>query len=87
MPDIRKDRQKQPVKIATVSSQRQITLLKDYCRRVGIQPGDKLAVWVEKGSILLQPLKRLPHHLRVSYETETIEADPQRDRPTPKRKS
>jgi AbrB family looped-hinge helix DNA binding protein len=52
------------MKIVTISSKDQITIPKALCDRFGIQPGDKVELWVERGILRVQPVKRAPkrHH-------------------------
>jgi AbrB family looped-hinge helix DNA binding protein len=48
-----------PIKgrIVTVSSKGQITIPQDLRTRLGIQPGDKVYLWVEKGGMRVRPVK------------------------------
>jgi hypothetical protein len=43
------------MRTATVTSQRQITLLQDELEAVGVVPGDEFIVAVENGVIVLTP--------------------------------
>jgi AbrB family looped-hinge helix DNA binding protein len=45
------------MKIVTISSKQQITLPNALRDRFGLQPGDQVKVWVERGSIRLKPVK------------------------------
>jgi AbrB family looped-hinge helix DNA binding protein len=54
------------VKIVRVSSKAQITILKALCERFGLRPGDKVELWVEKGSLRVKPVKPVPKQPRKS---------------------
>jgi hypothetical protein len=54
------------VRIATVTSQRQITLLQDELEAVGVVPGDEFIVSVEKGIIVLTPK---PENINPAHTT------------------
>jgi AbrB family looped-hinge helix DNA binding protein len=45
------------VTIVTVSSKGQFTIPKALRERLGMQPGDRIELWVEKGSMRAKPLK------------------------------
>jgi AbrB family looped-hinge helix DNA binding protein len=54
------------VKIVRVSSKAQITIPKALCERFGLRPGDKVELWVEKGSLRVKPVKPVPKQPRKS---------------------
>ncbi len=43
--------------IAKITSARQLTLPKRLCEQMGIKRGDKVAVTVERGAIILTPMR------------------------------
>ena len=45
------------MKIVTVSRKGQITIPQALRERMGLQPGDTVEVWVDKGSIAVQSVK------------------------------
>ena len=45
------------IKIVTLSSKGPFTIPKARRTRLGIQPGDQVALWVEKGSMRARTLK------------------------------
>jgi len=45
--------------VATITSKLQLTLPKRLCEQLGIERGDKMAVTVERGTIILTPLRTL----------------------------
>jgi len=53
-------------KIVTVSSKSQLTLPKALCERWGMQRGDKVRPWVERGILRVKPVKPVPKRLRRS---------------------
>src|SRR5262245_6176311 len=46
------------VRTATITSKGQITIPKALCQRLGLQRGDTIDIWIEKGSIVFRPVKR-----------------------------
>jgi AbrB family looped-hinge helix DNA binding protein len=48
------------IKIVTVSRKGQITIPQALRERMRLQPGDTVEIWVEKGSIYVQPVKPRP---------------------------
>jgi AbrB family looped-hinge helix DNA binding protein len=54
------------IKIVTVSSKGQITIPKDLRTQLGMQPGHKVELWVEKGSLRARPMKPSPKYPRRS---------------------
>jgi AbrB family looped-hinge helix DNA binding protein len=48
------------MKIVRVSSKGQFTIPKALRERFGLGPGDKLELWVEKGSLRVKPVKPVP---------------------------
>jgi AbrB family looped-hinge helix DNA binding protein len=56
------------MKVTTVrvSSKGQFTIPKDIRERVGIQPGDTVEFWVEKGSMRAKPVKPVPKQPHLS---------------------
>jgi AbrB family looped-hinge helix DNA binding protein len=54
------------IKIVTVSSKGQITIPKALRTRLGMQPGHKVELWVEKGSMRAKALKAAPKYPRRS---------------------
>jgi AbrB family looped-hinge helix DNA binding protein len=53
-------------RIVTVSSKGQITIPQDHRKRLGMQPGDEVELWVEKGSLHVRPVKPIPKHSRIA---------------------
>lgn len=43
--------------VATITAKMQLTLPKRLCEQLGLKRGDKLAVTVEHGSIILMPVR------------------------------
>jgi AbrB family looped-hinge helix DNA binding protein len=54
------------VRTVTVSSKGQFTIPLAHRTRFGIQPGDKVELWVEKGSMHARPVKPMPKHSRIA---------------------
>jgi AbrB family looped-hinge helix DNA binding protein len=54
------------IKIVTVSSKGQFTIPKALRERLGIQPGEKVELWVAHGSLRARPLTAVPKHPRRS---------------------
>ncbi len=48
------------VKTVTISSKGQVTIPKALRTRLGIQPGDTVELWVEKGSLRARAVKPVP---------------------------
>lgn len=57
--------------IATITSARQLTLPKRLCEQLGIKRGDKLAVTVEGGSIILTPMRSVIEGAAGSLQRES----------------
>ena len=49
----------QPAKTATISlrPKRQLTLPRAACEELGVEPGDRLELWLEDGTLRLKPVK------------------------------
>jgi AbrB family looped-hinge helix DNA binding protein len=55
---------------------RQLTLPRDICEQLGIEPGDKLTVYVEDGALVAKPNKTIAlealRELRESFKNSGI---------------
>jgi AbrB family looped-hinge helix DNA binding protein len=54
------------IKMVTVSSKGQFTIPKALRTRLGMQPGDRVELWVEQGSLRVKPVKPAPKPPRRS---------------------
>jgi AbrB family looped-hinge helix DNA binding protein len=52
------------MRIVTVSTKEQITIPKALRERLGIQPGDKVELWVDKGRLRARSPEPVPKHSR-----------------------
>lgn len=57
--------------IATITSARPLTLPKRLCERMGVERGDKLAVTVEDGIIILTPMRSVIEGAAGSLQQES----------------
>jgi AbrB family looped-hinge helix DNA binding protein len=48
------------IKIVTVSKKGQITIPQALRERLGLQPGERIEIWGEKGRISVRPVKPKP---------------------------
>ncbi len=58
--------------ISTIPSKMQLTLPKRLCERLGITRGDKLAVTVERGAIVLTPMRAVIEAPAGSLHTKQV---------------
>ena len=56
------------MKVVTVDERGRITLPSEERRALGLEPGDKLEVSVERGAIVLRPLMPKPVKVRANKE-------------------
>jgi AbrB family looped-hinge helix DNA binding protein len=56
------------VRTVTISSKGQFTIPKDIRDRLGIQPGDRVELWVEKGRLRARPLNAISGSRRQTPE-------------------
>jgi AbrB family looped-hinge helix DNA binding protein len=54
------------VTTVTVSSKGQLTIPKALRSRLGIQPGDTVELWVDKGRLRARPVKPVPKRPRMA---------------------
>jgi antitoxin PrlF len=54
------------IKIVTISSKGQVTIPKALRDRLGIQPGDRVEFWVDRGSMRVRRVKPAPKRPRMS---------------------
>jgi len=58
--------------VATITSKMQLTLPKRLCERLGIKRGDKMAVTVKRGVIILTPMRTLIEGATGSLSREEV---------------
>ena len=54
------------IQIVTISSKGQVTIPKDIRDCLGMQPGDEVELWVEKGCLRAKALKAAPKPPRLT---------------------